>query len=222
MDNRKTHPSFALVKFARQHGGARKLFGSQIRPSTTIVLEIRPGAVRHDLGQDWYSGEAMPIIEVELSPAQFAELLTTMNVGQGVPGTIRYFQGKRVEDVPEDHAAETQNIRKAFEEKLENLIEDLQNEAARVESLLKKKSVLSKADKETINWSIGKVIQEVQANMPFMLKSFNESAQQIVTQVKAEVDAFATHAITQVGLETLMQRRKELEDDSQPRNRKKN
>lgn len=207
MADKKKHPAYGLVGFHRQTGGNKRLFGSQVKPNTTISLRVYQASVEHDLSRDSYYPETMlPLVEVELSPNQFAELLTTMNVGHGIPCTIKTIQGKRIEDIPETDKPEVQKIQEGFEEKLVDLSESLAEGRKEVAELLKKKS-LTKEDKARIDWILGKAHQEVQSNMPFVMEQFSRSTQKIVTQAKAEVDAFAAHAIQVTGLEAIAEGR---------------
>ena len=47
------------------------------------------------------------------------------------------------------------------------------------------------------------IVQEIESNIPFMMDSFNESAQKIVSQAKIEVEAFTSDIIRQAGLESI-------------------
>jgi hypothetical protein len=91
----KKHPSFGMVSFSRCYGTNRRLFQSHVKNMTTVRLRIKQASVKHSLHQDHTYGEES-LIEVELSPAQFAELLTSMNVGDGVPCTINYVNEKKL------------------------------------------------------------------------------------------------------------------------------
>ena len=71
-----------------------------------------------------------------------------------------------------------------------------------VTEVFSKKSV-GKRDREEVLNQIGLFIQEVRCNMPFVLESFEESTEKITTTAKAEVEAFATHAVQLAGLEAL-------------------
>ena len=87
------HPSFGMLSFNRTHGGHSNLFGSSIQHNDTIHMVLREGVVTRGLNDDWYVGED-EILEVEMSQSQFAELITSMNVGTGTPCTIKYLRGK--------------------------------------------------------------------------------------------------------------------------------
>ena len=81
--------SWGMVGFYRTYGGGKELFGSDVTNHNTIRLTIKHARKHRELGKDWTMGDDI-ICEVELSALQFAELLTNMNVGDGVPCTIKY------------------------------------------------------------------------------------------------------------------------------------
>lgn len=86
------HPSFGMLSFSRAHGGHSNLFGSSIQHRDTIHMVLKEGTVSRDLNEDWYFG-GPEIVEVEMSQSQFAELITSMNMGSGVPCTIKFIKG---------------------------------------------------------------------------------------------------------------------------------
>ena len=83
-------------------------------------------------------------------------------------------------------------------------MKEFRTEAA---NLLDGKKPLSKAEKEAIKGVLDKTIMEVESNAPFVLEQFTESTEKIVVQAKAEVEAFASHAVQVAGLEALSQGR---------------
>src|SRR5208337_4240325 len=95
-------PSYAMVSFSRISAGGEglSLFGSSIKHHSAITLSIKQARLSRDtdLSHDWYFAEnRFPLIEVTLSPNQFAELLTSMNVGDGVPATLTLYNGQGYE-----------------------------------------------------------------------------------------------------------------------------
>jgi hypothetical protein len=202
---RDTHPSYGTVLFTRTYGGGGKerLFGSSIlKHFSTIKLSIHEAERYHDLHQDHVWGGIRQIIEVEMSAAQFAELLTTMNVGTGVPCTIRWREGVgRVEDPPDDEI-EIDRVQHSFRENLDGLVTWLLKRRKDMMAIFKKKAI-GKHDREEIVWIVERVIQEVRSNLPFTVDQFNEAAERIVTAAKAEVDSFVTQTIQVTGIEQL-------------------
>jgi hypothetical protein len=139
---------------------------------------------------------------VDLSPAQFAELLTTMNVGGGVPGTMTRFNGQQIEPY-EETEHEAQRVKSYFADTMKQEVAEFKKAQEEIESLLENKKNLSKSDRERVNGILDRMIQHLESNTPFYLEQFEESTQKIVTQAKAEVDAFVTNAVVTTGLEAL-------------------
>ena len=106
----REHPSYGILHISRTSGGtsAIRLFGSPLATHYgTIRLTISKGKWIHGLNHDRYFGMSKDFIEVEMSAAQFADAITSLNMGSGTPCTIRYVGGERVPDPP-DHATEDQ------------------------------------------------------------------------------------------------------------------
>lgn len=199
----ETHPSYVMVAFSRCTGNPGPMFGSTIESHHTyITLRIVRGRREHELGRDWfYPADRHPLIEVSLSAAQFAELLTTMNVDAGVPGTMTCFDGKSVPRPPRADLESTK-VRDGFRKDMEKLAKDAARGKAEIETLLAKKN-LSQADRAEITSKLAMLVQQIRSNAPFMLDQFEEAAEKVVVAAKAEVDAFMTHATIQAGLKAL-------------------
>ena len=76
-----------MLSFHRTRSShASALFGSSIKHKDTIRLEISHGELERGLNHDWYHANKC-IVECEMSQSQFAEAITSMNMGDGVPVT---------------------------------------------------------------------------------------------------------------------------------------
>lgn len=195
------HPAFGLVSFSRVTGGGKVFFGSDVPSDHYITLQISPAYRNHNLGQDWLGSSRNPHIEVALTTHQFAELLTSMNIGQGVPCTIQYLNGKAVERL-ERIETEGDRIKKEFEAVASDKADELTKRMESVRALLAKDKI-SKADKNAIESLMGSIISDYKSSQPFYLEQFEESTEKMIVQAKAEVDAFVTHVVVSAGLEHL-------------------
>lgn len=205
MEDEKTfaHESYGIVGLSRMlHGmGKTRLFGSAIDTHhSTIVLKVQTAERRHYLAMDWFHARKT-VVEVELSSAQFAELLTTMNMGDGVPCTIRYIGGKQMEPPPAE-LIEAEEVQSGFDRDCETLGRKLRTLATDVTAIVGG-SRWGKAEKDTVTQSIDSIIQMVSSNLPFVAASFQEATGKMVTAAKAEADAFLTNAITRAGFNAL-------------------
>lgn len=195
------HPSFVTVSFHRI-SGQRRFFGSSVTSQTWIELKISSATLRHHLGQDWIHDSTQTLIEVALSPAQFAELLTTMNSGPGVPGTLQRFDGKKVDQLPEIKS-ETHRVREHFKKTMKSRSVEFRESFNEIKALLDEKKTLGKADREKVLSTLDQVASQFENSAPFYLEQFEEAAERIAVQAKAEVDAFVTHAIQTTGIKAL-------------------
>lgn len=202
MSDYEKHPSWGMAEFSRAtHGGPVRLFGSSLKQhATTVVLSIRKGERKHELGQDWYSADE-ELIEVEFSAAQFAALLTTMNIANGVPCTIRRVLMERMPDVPED-LRETERVQESARVRFEGITGSLRELVEQADALLKRGD-LKAGERRNTRDLLAKIAQDIEANMPFMLRQFEEATEKIATAAKAEVDAFLTTAATRLGMKRL-------------------
>lgn len=98
------HESYGMVSINRTSSGGTYLFGSIMNHHSFITLTIKHAKVRRHLAQDWYSADSLPIVEIELSHTQFAELITSPGIGDGVPCTIRGLNGKLLKECPAPEA----------------------------------------------------------------------------------------------------------------------
>jgi len=209
MDDREeheTHESYVMVQFSRRQGNPGRLFGSSLRyHESYVTLKVARAERVHSLGYDKYhAGSRGDVVEVDLSAAQFAELLTTMNVGSGVPATLRYVNGQKVADPP-DVALEVEKVREGFKQDMGKLAAKCKDDIREVEELLGKKS-FTQSDREVILKKFRKVMMEVESNTPFMLSQFEEATEKVVQHAKAEVDAFVSHNVMAEGLRSLKER----------------
>jgi len=199
------HESFGMVSIGRIQGG-RHLFGSSIEQHGTFFrLSITQASVKHSLSRDWYHGNLKTLIEIDLSPAQFAEMITSLNMGGGVPCTINSILHERMEDPPPGERTEAEKIQKTFRLKMKTLVGFLKEKVETTRTLLDKKT-LSKDDKKEIIWAVEKALQEIQSNAPFVLESFQEASEKVSATVKAEIEAFMALSLHKLGVESLQNR----------------
>ena len=197
----ETHPSYGMLQISRIHGYTGSLFGSSVQNHNSIRLSIHPGKVDRHLNQDRYDADSTALVEIEMSPAQFAEAITTLNCGPGVPCTIRYLNGKTVEECPAIHKRE--QIKNEFDGEMRRLAERFKDGVSRVQELMKSGKPLSKAQREEVYWLVEKLHQDLNSNIPFIHDQFNEAMDKTVAEAKSEVDAFITHAVVSTGLAAL-------------------
>lgn len=210
------HPSYGMASFHRIHNGSgRRLFGSSITDHhNTVRLTIGPGTLTHELNNDRYYGSLSgQYIEVEFSAAQFAELLTRMNDGSGVPCTILRRDGACVDDPP-DIETETERIKNGFADTLKGYYDRANKYRREVDAATKG---LPEKTRKKIQIALDVMEQTFKDNIPFVMTMFDEASTRVVTAAKHEIDAFATHVLGTMGLEAIKDRVAQITDGAEPR-----
>lgn len=203
-DSSEKHPAFGLASFSRQSiGGVKnhRLFGSSIDSFHTIKFTVSEAEVYHRLGADHFH-DHREVIELEMTEAQFAQLLTTMNSGPGVPVTIRYVNGKKTPPLP-DIPVEAAKIRDKFRDDMEKWTNQLRTTTVEIEALLNKKGALNQVEKARVLELTSKLVSEMQGHTTFLVDQFNESVDGVLVQAKAEIEGFINAAIQRTGLQAL-------------------
>ena len=201
--NTEDHPAFVTVQFSRI-SGLRTFFGSSVKSHHWIRLHVYKAKRYHNHGEDHIHGSVKEMVAIDLSPGQFAELLTTMNHGSGTPGTLVRFEGKEIPNYEEEHG-ETARSANYFKQEMESRAADFVEVRNEVQAILDNKKNLSQADRKQISDLMNKVVEQFRGDMPFYYEQFQEAAGRTVNQAKAEVDSFATHVIQRAGLEAIAQ-----------------
>jgi hypothetical protein len=210
---KKTHPAFAMLGFYRTQGGSKeRLFGSEVATPHTICMRVVPAEVNWHLSQQWFFGHTTPIIEVELTPAQFAEAITCMNIGDGVPCTLRElrvpeelepYTESTIPDFVEDDTV-TSMIIDDVKADVADVVKEIGELVVNVEATLDEAKVSAKR-KEAIMGALRRLHMKLNSSMPFVLTQYREAIETMQAHAKAEMDATVTHMITKLGLKSLEQ-----------------
>lgn len=202
---KECHESYGMMQISRsQYSGNVSLFGSSIQHNNVIKLRISKGDVTRSLNTDHYHASLLSedtFVEVEMSYSQFAEAVTSLNMGSGVPVTIRQ-QGEQRFERPLFIDKETQ-YKSEYLEKAERLLEEINDNQQVIETLLEQKKPLNKSEKDEILSSISQVQRTIASSMPFLQKCFMEQMDKISQESKAEVESFIQTKMNQIAISAI-------------------
>jgi hypothetical protein len=205
-------PSYVMVGFSRITSSPPgvSLFGSSVKHQSLVRLHVTEASIERDtnLSTDWYYGEK-EILSVDLSPNQFAELLTTMNVGAGVPGTLSHLMGESYE-YPNTIPSPAEQFKSEIDESLSDAIDELNSAEATAKELLDHSKPLNKEERKELLRSIERIKNWTRGHIPFILDQVHKSIQKSVVEAKSEIDSFVTDTILKTGIETLREKKPEL------------
>lgn len=194
------HPSFGVIRFSRINGNSGYLFGSEVQPNNFISLTISQAEEIRDLtNKKQYPRKE--VVRVKMSPAQFSELITTLNYSSGTACTIEEINGEKIEQVTNVENRKM-FVHRKFKERMKRFTDELTDSNARAKKLIAKKT-LSKDDQRELSFLIDRCITETKNNIPFFAQCFQENMDNIVVDAKAEIDATIQNMITQTGIKAI-------------------
>lgn len=200
---KKQHPGYGMLQLSRSSigGNGTALFGSSIMHNDVIRLTISNGFMEREDSQDRYyvkTSRKNCIVEVDMSYTQFAEAITSLNIGDGVPVTITNIGGQPVPQCP--YEDKQKMMRK---EVADSIARKLNQQAAEVKKLLDEKRVLSKSDREWIVDVLKSAGRRLGSDLPFLNELFQEQMDRTVTEAKGEFESYLQNKMNSIALEAL-------------------
>ena len=205
---RTTHPSYGTLLFSRSTGAKEALFGSSIQHRDTICMTLHHASIERGLNRDWIHGDKV-IAEVEMSYSQFAEAITSMNIGTGVPVTVRWTE-KDGKISPCDFVSKREQFEDEFKTQRKNATRVSAELIQEVTELFNQKGTLKKADKEEILRKLNKLKMDIGINTDFIVNQFNEQMDKTVMEAKGEIEAFYQNKVNTIASAALVEHRDEL------------
>jgi histone H3/H4 len=194
--------TLGMISIGRTSCGGRgaALNGSSILHREIINMEIYTAVERDEYGISEQAFQDKLLMRIEMTPVQFAEMISVGMNTSGSVCTLRSFNGKSLQR-PELDDKTLKHFRKADKSK-DELLDRVSNLANEVTNLVNSKKI-SKKSAEALMKCVNSITIEVGSNAEFRLNTFKETMDSIVCDSKAEYDAFVEGKIRRIALETI-------------------
>lgn len=201
-ERRIKHPSFGQIRISRWTGNAKEhLFQTNVETFAGISIELHEAELIQRDSHDHVYGGGKILFRVDMSPAQFADLLTNMNT-EGASCTIRYSASYPGFQVPRPPAMETAMSR--VESEFNQAMLDLEVIDEEVGMQLRKAlEKLPAKHRATITEAVNILSNRVKSQIPYIREKFEEATAKHVTQAKMEIDAYVKTMVEALGVEKL-------------------
>jgi hypothetical protein len=197
------HPSFGMVGISRVTSTGTRMFGSHQDKHSTLFEFTVSTAKRESSTHGSRAYVDKTLIRFSLTAAQFVELMTSLNVGDGVPCTLTWKQGEgNIEPVPEEHKTEEAMIAEEFKNIVGDIAASTKPMIDKISEILAKKSI-KKADREEIAKQVRFITRIYGDSAPFVMDQFSRSADKKLAAGKAELDATLSTVLMAAGLHHL-------------------
>lgn len=196
---RHTHPAFAQIGVARV-SGKTNLYGSDFEHNGFITLTIATSKLERDLSSDWYFDDQQ-LIKVAMSESQWATLVSSLNVGSGVPCTLEWLIGEGyIPELPTP-SSRASTFGKELQRDFDEAIASLDELRASLESsgLPKKKiaEFIAHADRAR---------RSITSSAPYVVNQFDEHMENQVEKAKGEIHGYAMQLMQQGNAGQLLDR----------------
>lgn len=166
--------NIGVISISRTNGGSVNRFvGSTVPSETAISIKVYQAEKTSSKFDKERFIPTKGIVTVELTPSQWAELITSLNIGVGSPCTITRLNGKRIEQT-----YETESVCSYYENRLQDEFSNITNRFDALfedaMDILSNKKSINKADRETIMSAYREVERFMGDSAPFIQKMFKE------------------------------------------------
>jgi hypothetical protein len=204
-DKHERKDYMATISWSRLMCGApQPMFGSEIKTDSPICIRICKAYISDYSSATDYrvSSETPAMLEVELTPVQWAEFLTSGNMGDGVPCTITRLDGKRTSPV------ESRNIAKEYDdfikEKFDNFQGRIKDTEKMVKDILESGKSMNKTQMKELLHQLEFTRNNTVDGINYAKDRFREDMAKLVAKSKAEVNAYAELRLSALGAKFLM------------------
>lgn len=209
---REKHPSYGTIEIQRINNSREvALFGSSVKHYNAIRLKLRRADVMRDLSADW-TAEKETIAIVDMSFAQFTDMITSINVGTGTPVTIRYLKDEGEIDSP-NFISKGDKFVKEFKDNLKSATNETTQLINSLETLFEEKNHLTKADRQKVLESLSKIERNLVNNNDYVYSQFEKQMEKSVDEAKKEVESFSKARMESLISQQLVDRSKLLGGD---------
>lgn len=184
------HESFGFMRLDKIQCRDSRLFGSDIKHNTQLVLTIGRSKYVRQLHYDHHipiNGE--DIVEVGVSGTQLFELLTTTG-GMGIPCTL-----KRARVGGEYRKLSSPPALGGQQTYIDEFKKDLEEVGRKFDAVLAKakeieaKKAPSKGEREELRRDIQMLRQDIENNLPFVYEQYIAKVERVAAEAKSEIMA---------------------------------
>lgn len=191
----ETHPSFGMIGAFRTSIGptGASLFDSDILHNHTVVLRIETAERKRDISHDWIH-PVRQLIEVEMSEAQWASFVSSMNTS-GVPCTLNRIQGEPIERPP--HKPRLQHSFDETKAAADSAFADIREA---MNAYMELPNTPAGPKKEALRILQARIDNAV-PNVDYAGRVLAEHAENVVQKARADVEAMVVQRAAHLGLD---------------------
>ena len=128
-----------------------------------------------------------------------------MNLGDGVPCTIRYTEKDGYIPAIAENVSKREQFRNEFSSTISKAMEQVQEEIDAIQKSLDDKKSLGVKDRKEIISKLRHVKYNIGSNLDFCVKQFDEQMDKTTMEAKGEIEAFCQNKINSIAQAALVE-----------------
>lgn len=198
----RSHPSFGSVVLHRVSSSGSYLAGSAVKHRGFVCLSVSEAQfVEHGYGHESVYSKKQ-IIQVAMTEAQFAELISRWNVGDGTPCTIMRRPDPSAPMVGVEEPPRDQTARERFDGVIADAVSGVStligDTVKEIEAIVGDR--LPKKQKEKLDMALRVLRENAPADLKYVTTGLNEVAEKITARAKTEMEAAGRALVEKLGL----------------------
>lgn len=186
-----THPAFGQIALSRVRGSSKSLYGSDFAHNNFIELTICASEDSRSLSSNKHFQREQKI-SIFLSEAQWSELVSSVNLGAGVPCTISRFDGKPVPEIPLPKPKTDQ-----FNSEMMDTFREAMAGIAELKTTLREVK-LSKTKQNELQGQIDQIGKAITSSMPFVKGQFDKYMDSSMSKAKSEIHGYLSQYASKI------------------------
>lgn len=207
---KETHPAYGLIGISHVSGGTGPMFGSAVENnmgSIRLTIQVDAERVHTEHGEDRYHARAGGgLVEVALTHAQWVEMISAPNRGNGVPCTV--LRSRTLDGVYRNLPAiaptppEAEEVIESVRREGASVGAELAGLDARVRAILEAKRIPVSTIRAVSEEIVG-VQRGVSGRLPFLASMAVEAAERVVMAGKVEVESYVGAVARRLGFDRI-------------------
>lgn len=189
-----THPAYGTVQVSRVTGHHATLFDSEFKHQHYIELRINKAYTERDNCTDWVFTKGAREVCIQMSEIQWAGLLTSMNIGNGSPCTLRQIGDEHFPEIEECGTTEAQ-FRVDHEDRIKEVTDRIDALSDAIDEVK-----LSKKARDSLKNSLENIRTSIGPNLNFVAKMFAEHIETTKEKAKAELHGYQRSVMESINL----------------------
>lgn len=207
---REEHESYGIIGVANiSTSGDNQLFCSPLTNNHSVKITVKHAVRDRELHRDWVFARGV-VCEVEMSSAQYAQMISSPNIGEGTPCTLRYIPGEggRIPDPPSEIPPQ-ERFSKELKDRAALLSTTLAEMVVASHMVLQANSP-SKEMRRNLKSKAEEAQREILSSLPFLIDSFQQEMDNLTMKARAEFEAMMVKTLTDRGLRALQEDQAQL------------